>query len=235
MNYSDIGLLIPCKDEEGSLQYLKKIIHEIPEGVKIVLVEGGSSDRTWDTCIELQNEYPEIFSACKQTGKGKMDAVLAGASQQHFRHVAIWDADFTVRFEDQFTLLQTYVAHNGKALVTGNRLNMQMSRGAMRIINLFGNIFFGYLLSWITHQRVRDTLCGSKIFPAELLMSPLDIEVQKADPFGDFSLLWEANIRRMEIVSEPVRYKSRFYGSTNIHRFPDALKLIKVLYLILKK
>ena len=112
----------------------------------------------------------------------------------------------------------------------GTRLVYPMEGQAMRFLNLCGNRFFGWALSAILGQRIKDTLCGTKV----LLRRDYD-RVQRTrsflgdfDPFGDFDLLFGAAKASLRIVELPVRYRARTYGETKISRFRHGLLLSRM-------
>ena len=53
----------------------------------------------------------------------------------------------------------------------------------------------------------------------------------KADPFGDFTIIFEAAKNNIKILNYPVRYYARKSGTPNISRWIDGLKLIKVCWI----
>jgi hypothetical protein len=83
------------------------------------------------------------------------------------------------------------------------------------------------VFSWLLRQRLKDTLCGTKVIWKD------DYERLKAgrayfgdfDPFGDFDLLFGASKLNLKIVEVPVRYQERSYGSSNIAHFREGLIL----------
>ena len=78
----------------------------------------------------------------------------------------------------------------------------------MRYLNLMGNKLFGFGFSWLLGQKVRDTLCGTKV----LWRSDYQrIAANRAhfgdfDPFGDFDLLFGAARLNLKILDLPIRY-----------------------------
>lgn len=48
------------------------------------------------------------------------------------------------------------------------------------------------------------------------------------DPFGDFELLFPAAVLGLGVIDIPVRYRTRTYGTTNIHRFRHGWILLKM-------
>ena len=106
----------------------------------------------------------------------------------------------------------------------------------MRHLNLIANKFFGLSFSYVLNQRLKDTLCGTKVLLKE------DYEkiahnrqvFGEFDPFGDFDLLFGAANLGMKIVEIPVRYRNRTYGSTQISRFKNGLSLFQMLFVGIK-
>jgi hypothetical protein len=143
----------------------------------------------------------------------------------------ILDADLTTPPED---LPKFYDAiANGKGeFINGCRLVYPMEKEAMRFLNLLGNKFFSLFFTYLLGQRLKDTLCGTKV------LFKKDYEKIKAnrsyfgnfDPFGDFDLLFGAAKLNLNIVEIIVRYKERQYGSTQISRFKHGLLLLRMSF-----
>ena len=112
-----------------------------------------------------------------------------------------------------------------------------MEGQAMRPLNILGNKFFSAALSWLMNQRLKDTLCGTKV------LRKTDYEKIVAgrsyfgdfDPFGDFDLLFGAAKLNLKIIDVPIRYRDRVYGSTNISRFRHGLLLLRMTLLAMRK
>ena len=107
----------------------------------------------------------------------------------------------------------------------------------MRFLNLLANYFFGQLFSWLLGQKVKDTLCGTKVLWAR---DYNNIVANRAffgdfDPFGDFDLLFGSAKLNLKIVDMPVHYKNRVYGQTNIRRFVHGWILLGMSMIALKK
>jgi hypothetical protein len=107
----------------------------------------------------------------------------------------------------------------------------------MRFLNILGNKFFSLALSWLLNQKLKDTLCGTKV----LLRSEYDkITAGRSyfgdfDPFGDFDLLFGAAKLNLQIIEVPIRYRERTYGSTNISRFRHGFLLLRMTLFALRK
>ena len=107
----------------------------------------------------------------------------------------------------------------------------------MRFFNVIGNKFFSMIFTWLLGQRIKDTLCGTKVLFRK------DYEHIAAsrsyfgdfDPFGDFDLLFGASKLGLKIVEVPVRYQARTYGTTNIQRWRHGLLLLKMVMFAIRK
>ena len=171
-----------------------------------------------------------------QTGKGKGDAVRLGFAAATKDVLMILDADLTVSAEDLRRFYDAIASGKGE-FINGVRLVYPMEKEAMRFLNILGNKFFSWALSWLLSQRLKDTLCGTKV------LSRKDYERIAAgrtffgdfDPFGDFDLLFGAAKQNMKIVEVPVRYRDRVYGATNIHRFRHGWLLLRMTVFAFRK
>lgn len=88
--------VVPARNEAGHLKTLIESISSVAEIDKIVIVEGGSTDNTFEIAIQIASQKPERITCLKQTGKGKFNAVLEGVKSQNTKFSMIWDADGTV-------------------------------------------------------------------------------------------------------------------------------------------
>jgi hypothetical protein len=103
-----------------------------------------------------------------------------------------------------------------------------MDKKAMQFANLCANKGFSIVFSWLLGQSVKDTLCGTKAMWREDYEK---LDANRAffgdfDPFGDFDLLFGADKLNLKICDIPIRYKERFYGETNIHRWRHGVILL---------
>ena len=141
----------------------------------------------------------------------------------------ILDADLTMPPEDLPKFYDAIASDKGE-FINGSRLVYPMEQEAMRFLNLLGNKFFSMAFSWLLNQRIKDTLCGTKVLFRE---DYLRIVANRGyfgdfDPFGDFDLLFGASKLNLKILEVPIRYQDRTYGTTNIHRFAHGWLLLKM-------
>ena len=181
--------------------------HDSAVRQQIIFVDGHSSDGTPEEVRRLMACYPgKDIKLLVQDSKGKGDAVRKGFAHATGDVLMILDADLTMPPE---ALPKFYEAiANGKGeFINGCRLVYPMESQAMRVLNLIGNKFFGLAFSWILNQRIKDTLCGTKVlFRHEYERIAANRHYfGDFDPFGDFDLLFGASKLNLHIVEIPIR------------------------------
>jgi SAM-dependent methyltransferase len=232
-----VSVIIPGKNEKGNIE---NVISRIPAfGIRqeIIFVEGNSTDGTFEEMQRVQAAFPmKDIKVVRQSGTGKGNAVKEGFSTASGEILIILDADLTTPPE---YLPRFYLAlcNNKGEFINGCRLVYPREKQAMRFLNLAANKLFSVLFSYLLGQRVKDTLCGTKV----LLKKDYDIIMENRndfadfDPFGDFNLLFGAAKLNLKIVEINVRYKERNYGHVQISRFRHGWMLVKMtLYAALK-
>src|SRR5207248_5042582 len=136
-----------------------------------------------------------------QTGEGKADAVRVGFREARHDLLIVLDADLTVAPEELENFYRAFV--EGRAdFVNGSRLVYDLEPGAMQFLNIAGNKFFSSVFSFLMDQRIKDTLCGTKVLMRQdyELIAENRSYFGEIDPFGDFDLLLGAARLGLKIV-----------------------------------
>ena len=200
-------------------------------GTELIFVEGGSTDRTFETIVDEIRQHPEKrVTVYQQTGKGKGDAVRLGFSKASGDVLMILDADMTVPPENLTMFFNALVSGKGE-FINGVRLVYPMEGEAMRFWNLVGNKFFSLAFSWLLGQSIKDTLCGTKVLSRRNYQKIAANRTYfgEFDPFGDFDLIFGAAKQNLKIVDLPIRYRDRLYGETNISRWRHGIILLRMV------
>jgi SAM-dependent methyltransferase len=227
-----VSIIIPARNEKGNIAHAIARIPVFGISQEFIFVEGFSTDGTYEEMVRVKSMYPEKnIRILKQTGKGKGNAVREGFDAASGDVLMILDADLTTPPED---LVKFYdaIANGSGEFINGCRLVYPMEKQAMRFLNLLANKFFSLFFTYLLGQRLKDTLCGTKV----LFRSDYEkIKANRAyfgdfDPFGDFDLLFGAARLNLKIVEIIVRYRERKYGATQISRFRHGLLLFKMSF-----
>jgi SAM-dependent methyltransferase len=225
-----VSIVIPCRNEMGNIEDAVIRIPVFGTHQEIIFVDGRSIDGTVQEIERIIKKYPhKDIKVFIQDGKGKGDAVRKGFAAATGDILMILDADLTMPPEDLPKFFDA-IAYGKGEFINGSRLVYPMEQKAMRLLNLFGNKFFSMAFTWLLGERIKDTLCGTKV------LFRRDYERIAAnrwyfgdfDPFGDFDLLFGASKLNLKILEVPIRYQERTYGTTNINRFQHGWLLFKM-------
>jgi SAM-dependent methyltransferase len=226
------SVVVPCRNEVGNIDATVARIPSMGPRTEIIFVDGDSTDGTPEAierAIEAHRDEREIRLIRQVPASGKGDAVRRGFEAATGDVLMILDADLSVQPED-LSKFAVALAEGRGEFINGSRLVYPLEGQAMRFLNLLANKLFGALFSWLLEQRIRDTLCGTKVL---LRRDYRRIAANRRvfgelDPFGDFDLLFGAAHLSLKIVEIPVRYHERTYGQTKIRRFYHGWLLLKM-------
>lgn len=221
-----LSCVVPIRNESGNLSSLLSRILDVENISEVILVEGGSGDDSYEVAQKLTTKYQNVF-LYKQIGDGKFDAVLQGIAETSNASIIIWDADGTISKDDTRELIKLYL--HEESLVSGDRLRGLREKGAMRPLNFLGNQFFSVCFAILLRRKPFDTLCGTKIFPKQII-DRVPRKILSKDPFGDFSIIFGAHLLGIPIKSVPTKYYSRQYGVSNIRRWRGGVQLMRVYF-----
>lgn len=225
-----VSIIVPARNEKGNIENVILTTPVFGSNMEFVFIEGHSSDGTYNEMLRVKNKYPsKQIKVIQQSGKGKGNAVREGFDIATGDILFILDADLTTPPEDMPKFYEVLRKNKGE-FINGCRLVYPMEKQAMRFLNLIANKFFGLSFSFLLGQKLKDTLCGTKV------LFKKDYEIIKNnrhyfgdfDPFGDFDLLFGAAKLNLKIVEVNVRYKDRQYGTTQISRFKHGLLLLRM-------
>ena len=225
-----VSIIIPARNEKGNIENAVIRTPKFGKSQQFIFVEGHSEDGTYKEMIRIKKKYSDHdIKVIKQSGKGKGNAVREGFEKATGDILMILDADLTTPPEDMPKFYEALARNRGE-FINGCRLVYPMKKQAMRFLNLLGNKFFGWFFSYLLGQRLKDTLCGTKVL---FRKDYIKIKENRSyfgnfDPFGDFDLLFGAAKLNLKISEIIIRYRERQYGTTQISRFKHGWLLIKM-------
>lgn len=233
-----VSVIVPARNEFGNIENVVKRLPKLGKHTELIFIEGHSSDKTLGEIKRVCEKYSKIrdLKYRVQNGKGKGDAVRKGFFVANGDILMILDADLSVAPEDLIKFYKAIVTGKGE-FINGSRLVYPIENEAMRNLNILGNNFFSLVFSYLLGQRLKDTLCGTKVILAEdyAKIAKGRSYFGNFDPFGDFDLLFGAAKLNLKIVEVPIRYRSRTYGKTNISRFKHGWLLLKMIIFAMSK
>ena len=235
-----VSVLIPTRDEAGNIPGCFTRTPKMGKWTELIFVDGNSTDGTVEAIEQgLQEhgaEWERAILIPQGTGRGKGDAVRKGFAAAKGDILMILDSDLTMPPEDLPKYYDAIARGKGE-FINGCRLVYPMEEKAMRFINFLGNKTFGMIFTWLLQQRLKDTLCGTKVLWRK---DYEDIAANRHyfgdfDPFGDFDLIFGAAKLDRKIVDLPIKYRERVYGEIKIERWKHAALLFKMCGVALRR
>ena len=225
-----VSVIIPTLNEAGNIARAVAETPDMGAHTEIIFIDGHSTDGTVEAIQSAIKERPDRdMKFAFQDKRGKADAVRKGFEMASGDILMILDSDLTVAPEELPKFYRALTSGAGE-MINGCRLVYPMEEEAMRTLNYYANHMFSWAFTWLLGQRVKDTLCGTKV------LWKRDYERIKQgrayfgdfDPFGDFDLLFGAARLGMKIIDLPIRYRRRDYGEIKIERFRHGWLLLKM-------
>jgi glycosyltransferase involved in cell wall biosynthesis len=220
-----IEIIIPTLNEEKTIEELINNIRSclLPIELSILVIDGGSTDRTVDICKSRNVRF------LVQKGKGKGNAMREAVDHSEADIVVFIDGDGTYSPSDLGLLLEPLL--NGKSdMVVGSRMLGKRQRGAISIFHTLGNKLFNRAINFAMKSSITDSLSGyralyKKTFSDLILFSDsFEIEVE---------MTVEALAKGYKVLEVPINYSIRKGSDTKLDPFGDGIKISRTLLFIL--
>jgi Glycosyl transferase family 2 len=233
-----VSVIVPCRNERGNVEAALQRIPEMGKHTELLFCDDKSADGTPDEVRRMQRQYPDKnIRLIEGPGICKAENVWTGFRAARGDVLMILDADLTVMPEELPMFLRALASRQGD-FVNGSRLIYPMPQNAMKFANMVGNKLFGLLFSFLLDQRIKDTLCGTKVLwrkdwlRLEKNLGSWGIN----DLWGDYELLFGASKLHLEIVEVPVHYQERIYGVTKMTKvFFNGLRMLRICWYAWRK
>lgn len=228
-----VSVVVPCRNEEKNVQSIVERAPAMGKFTEIIFCDDKSTDGTADEVRRMKRLHPEK-EIHLLTGPGVCKAENVWTGFRHARGdvLMILDADLSVMPEELPAFLDALVNGRGE-FVNGSRLVYPMQKYAMKFANMLGNKAFGLAFSFLLDQRIKDTLCGTKVLWRKdwIRMEPNLGTWGIRDLWGDYELLFNASRLGLEIVEVPVHYQERVYGVTKMTRvFANGMRMLGICW-----
>ena len=207
-----LSLVIPCYNEEKTLQTCVETVLAVFETVKdvrvdIIVVDDCSKDNSFEIAQGLARSYPQITVKKHEINRGKGAALRTGFTNATGDYVAIQDADLEYDPADLLRLLRPL--RRGMAdVVYGSRF---LSSGEHRVLYFWhsmGNRFLTFLSNMFTNLNLTDMETCYKVFRREVIQS-IDL---KEDRFGfEPEVTAKIAAKRIRLYEMGVSYYGRTY------------------------
>jgi glycosyltransferase involved in cell wall biosynthesis len=226
-----VSVIVPCKNERGNIEIAVARMPELGGSTELIFCDDQSTDGTGEEVRRMQELYPERNIRLLQgPGICKSKNVWTGFKAATGDILVILDADLTVMPEELPFFIRA-ITGGVAEFVNGSRLIYPIPKTAMKGVNLAGNKMFSAVFSYLLGQRIKDTLCGTKVLWRRdwERMQPMMGTWGTLDRWGDYELLFGAAKLNLRILDQPVHYQERIYGVTKMTKvFHNGLIMLRM-------
>ena len=165
----DISVVVPLFNEEESLPelvaWIDRVARENSLSYEVIMVNDGSTDRSWKVVKELSAKYPAVKGISFMRNYGKSAALYSGFEMASGEVVFTMDADLQDS-PDEIPAMRRMILEEGYDLVSGwkrKRYDPIGKRWPSKFFNLTARIMSGI--------RLHDFNCGLKAYRLKVVKS----------------------------------------------------------------
>jgi glycosyltransferase involved in cell wall biosynthesis len=220
---TEISIVIPVYNEEGSLQHLhaslKRMIESSAISAEIIFTDDCSTDGTAAVLAEIRRADPSVRVICLAEHAGQASALQAGFDHASAAVIVSLDADLENDPGDIPDLIKTL--KKGYDAVCGRRTGRP--RGMKRAVSRVGNGVFRLLF----FAPVRDMACTLRAYRR----TALDGMVLRGSLHRYLPVL--LHLRGARLAEVEVRYVPREQGASKYGLFDRACSTLRDLFFLL--
>ncbi|MDQ7905784.1 glycosyltransferase family 2 protein [Phytohabitans sp. ZYX-F-186] len=225
-----VSVVVPTLNEERNLP---AVFARIPADVEVILVDGGSVDRT----VEVARELRPSIVITQQTRAGKGNALACGFAEARGDIIVMIDADGSTDPGE----IDRFVAavHGGADFAKGSRFREGGDSYDITPLRRLGNRGLNGLVNTLFGTRFTDLCYGYNAFHRSVL-DHLDLpSIDAPAPAGGrlwgdgFEIETLINIRvaaaGLRVTEVPSVEAPRQYGESNLNTFRDGMRVLRTI------
>ncbi len=226
-----VSVILPCLNEERNLPH---VLAQMPAGVELVLVDGGSTDGTIATVREL---WPDVV-VVQQTRKGKGNALVCGFAAASGDILVMLDGDGSTDPGEIPAYVEALVS--GAEFAKGSRFSHGGHSQDITRMRALGNAGLSFLVNRLFGTRYSDLCYGYNAFWRWVVphLDLPDIDAATANVngmlWGDgFEIETLINVRVAALglrVAEVGSVESeRLHGVSNLNAWRDGKRVLRTI------
>lgn len=221
---SKVVAVIPCLNEELTIQQTIKSIQQVSKNIKIIVVDNNSTDSTVKKAEELDIQVIRCF----EKGKGKSLKFAFSKIDTNFDFIFVCDGDSTYGMENLEEAILT-MQNNNLDMILGvrnsNKLNIESENKIYRFGHKNANLILSKIFSLLFNLRISDIFSGWRLMSLAFVKS---FQGGQSNFEIEAELNTHAYILNARIKEIPVSYKARTNGSiSKLNTYKDGFKIIR--------
>ena len=218
-----LSVLMPALNEERTISQVLDAVLASPVDLEVVLVDDGSTDRTWELMEARAAADPRVHAHRHRSNQGKGAAIRTALGHARGRVVLIQDADLEYDPSEYARLLEPI--ESGRAsVVYGSRAFS--SHTAFSYWYVLGNRLVTLATNVIYNCYLSDMETGYKVMPREVALS-LDLRARgfELEPEITAKLLRSGH----RIYEVPIGYAARSRAEGKKLTAMDGVRALRTL------
>jgi len=222
----DLSIVVPFFNEEESARPLYQAVVDAmaPTSIdfELILVDDGSSDRTFDVASELAAGDPRVKVIRFRRNYGQTPAMAAGIDNARGRIIVTMDGDL----QNDPLDIPSFIEKMGEGydIVVGWRFKRQDKLITRKIPSRIAN----WLIGKVTGVPIKDNGCSLKAYKADVIKKvPLYSEMHRFIPA--MASITGARIAEIKVRHHSRRFGESKYGLSRIYKVLLDLLTIKTI------
>jgi len=222
----DLSIVVPFFNEEESARPLYQAVVDAmaPTSIdfELILVDDGSSDRTFDVASELAADDPRVKVIRFRRNYGQTPAMAAGIDNARGRIIVTMDGDL----QNDPLDIPSFIEKMGEGydIVVGWRFKRQDKLITRKIPSRIAN----WLIGKVTGVPIKDNGCSLKAYKADVIKKvPLYSEMHRFIPA--MASITGARIAEIKVRHHSRRFGESKYGLSRIYKVLLDLLTIKTI------
>lgn len=163
---NSISVFFPCFNDEKSIGKLVETAYKILPGLtsdyEVIVVDDGSSDKSREVIVELQNKYTSLRTIFHKKNKGYGGALQSGFS------AAKKDLIFYTDGDGQYDVLELPILHSLMSPDTDFVNGIKMSRGDSWYRIFLGDLY-RFIVRWSFWLPIVDVDCDFRLIRRSII------------------------------------------------------------------
>jgi glycosyltransferase involved in cell wall biosynthesis len=219
-----VSIVIPCLNEEGSIQECIRLVKEAfanESNLEVIVADNGSKDRSRELAVQAGAKVVD------ERRRGYGSAILRGLREAQGDYILIGDADNTYDYRDGALLIDTL--KQGAEFAIGDRIHGKVDPGAMPWLHQhFGTPILTWVLNKFFGSHVHDINCGLRALRRDKVEC-----LRLRSPGMEFAseMVIHAQKAGLKFAEVPIRYYKRHHGQAKLRTFRDGWRHLRFILL----